>query len=1599
MHKILESQIFQKTNSEEIVNSSKPEDKEKNLKDVKTSLKSLNSSENEIDEEKDTLYSKNEMKTFLDSIQNDDSNPRLLSNSKTLNLIDFEKLEKFLKQHANDLTFNHLEEEYNLNMNTDFKNFVIILLTLEKFAKNFYSKFKVNNELRFYSIAVLVVDMWQFNEFNYLYFKLAQCYFNMRFFEQAFLYFSKSLKSKEKTKSAEEVFKYLGLVSLELNHYSKCKEYFSKEADLLDTKEENIELRVDFLIRLARYKFKINHKDASLKCIKEAEILLEQNNRLNNKSIYINKLYGELYFKYDSLESSLSRLDQALNQIDEIEKKSLKLIENQIDILIKKGDIFLQMEMSQKSLNCFNKALELVNQTYESCDKLDNKDVSIHSRVAQVLAHLGHFYMFIGDFTKSKFNFENSNLIYQKLNANVKDIVYSFNNLAQYHLKKANFESSYSNLTKAYQLNKQMFKNTIKNETKKIGHDASFLVIHPKVAESLFNIGRYYSILGDYKEALLYYQDTIDILEIFYKKDDSIIPSLLLYKTYISLSNACACMSKFEEAFIYLEEALNTGNIIFQNVNLKTINNYYLNFKTIDLLNSYASFYIKIKDYTSAKKYYEIIKEILKELHLNEAQLLSNIGRVSFKLGDYVNAEICFNSSLELYKSHYEIDENQPEIAREHIHLSKLYLSTNEFNHSWSKINLAKTIFQNFYSNSNLNQDWINVLIVTADYFFKVKNFKEVGSCLKDSLLIAEKIFENSYYQEIMINPQIAFIYRKLGHLELVTKNFDSAFSYFDRSRQIIQEYYNITNFKLNKSDLDLAEYFYQLGDVNQSLIKLFKVLNVYLEHINYWFSNQNEYTNNLTQNENLFKQLKSYCHPVIANLLTKISLAYTKYGNSSKGLEYAFESYAMHNELYKEFNENHLEIAHSLSLISFVYLKYGDGKNALNYANKAYEAYKCNLIDKDESLLVNALANIGLAYIENGNVLKGLDILMSSNEFIMQKYSNLQVTPPDVIVSLENLAYAYLNYGNYEQALANYELAILKTSQNNIFKLNGLINKGLVNVKNGNGYLAIELFIKALVELTKFFNKYYNLNAKTILEEETFDEKYLENLIIHSDIAQLIKYIGLAHLRIGNYEKSFIYLEKSLQMYKLIHNTNLPDEKFSYNELILSNEELNHIDIANGLNDLGLAYLKFGNYMKSIEILTQGFQMKKLLFKPNENSNPKLKIHFEDNTFKELENLALNAHLADSLNNLGLAYLKRHSVSKGIAYCEEALKIYYDILDAKDSVVKLQIKKEHNISVKIPDELENNEIISEYYFNYLNRKINDYNEYIKEFHPKLANITSNLAYGYILDGDTKQALINKIKSFIIRYNLYSPNNIHIDIATSLNGIGLVLFTMEEHYSDKCFVFFNKALEITNRLFNYDHIDKAVYLSNLGLAWLILKNDHRKCLDSLSSSFTMLDIMFGNDHPEIASVLAKLGVLYHENKNYDRAKKIKEKTLKMKTNLYGKENMNHYEIADALNSLGVTLAELKNKKKAVKCFQQALDIINSLNVIEDVDLVVSLFNTGQCWYDLNERKKAISYIKQVNEVKKILLKRNTPGISLSLRKIPETNLKNKSKCF
>ncbi|NAS31031.1 CHAT domain-containing protein [Flavobacteriaceae bacterium R38] len=403
----------------------------------------------------------------------------------------------------------------------------------------------------------------------------------------------------------------------------------------------------------------------------------------------------------------------------------------------------------------------------------------------------------------------------------------------------------------------------------------------------------------------------------------------------------------------------------------------------------------------------------------------------------------------------------------------------------------------------------------------------------------------------------------------------------------------------------------------------------------------------------------------------------------------------------------------------------------------------------------------------------------------------------------------------SYNQIVKNYrETADSKNMLININKAFDISSTKLStpNEEQADAYYNLgrySLFISSFKEGLANFEK-----ALDLLNQISLDKSRKSVLTLDQ--------IGVAHLRLGNFEKAKASLEKAIYIAKNdydLHKKNIGKLFLTY-ALIhdYSKEYEKAIDLYN--TALEIQIKEYGeNHQNLIVIYNNLGVVNYLLFEVDKA------LFFYEKTLALKEKILYENHISilRTKENIALVYLSNGEYKKALDY-------FINVLSAKEKT-----------------------ILNERY---------------------LAPTYDYLGLTYHAIGNLDKALDFKKKALLIFTNVFSEN--HYRVMEEHTGIGSLYISKKDYKKAK--FHFNKAIHINSVLFKTANKTPLGTYSGLANAFLGLK-DFDSAIENYQIELENRIKLYGEKHPFAAATLNDIGSLYFKKKEFKKALAYYEKSL------------------------------------------------------------------------------------------------------------------------
>ncbi len=196
-------------------------------------------------------------------------------------------------------------------------------------------------------------------------------------------------------------------------------------------------------------------------------------------------------------------------------------------------------------------------------------------------------------------------------------------------------------------------------------------------------------------------------------------------------------------------------------------------------------------------------------------------------------------------------------------------------------------------------------------------------------------------------------------------------------------------------------------------------------------------------------------------------------------------------------------------------------------------------------------------------------------------------------------------------------------------------------------------------------------------------------------------------------------------------------------------------------------------------------------------------------------------------------------------------------------------------------------------------------------------------------------------------------------------------------------VFYKKALDLNRSFFGEEHPDVATSLNNLAVLY---KNQGRyeEAEPLYLAGLKMSQKLHGEEHPDVAMSLSNLAELYRSQGRYEEGEPLCKAALEMQKELLGEE---HPEVALSLNNLAGLYMSGGRYDEAEPFFREVLEMMKKLLGEEHPDVATSLNNLALLYNNQGRYEEAEPLYLEAYEMRKKLLGEEHPDVAGSLNNL------------
>jgi CHAT domain-containing protein/Tfp pilus assembly protein PilF len=247
---------------------------------------------------------------------------------------------------------------------------------------------------------------------------------------------------------------------------------------------------------------------------------------------------------------------------------------------------------------------------------------------------------------------------------------------------------------------------------------------HLYYARSLNNIGVAYYNIGDYQNAIDYFEQALKIKKLILGEEHLDNASSLN-----NIANTYKNIGDYQKSLKYHMQAME--------IIKKTLGEEHLDYATS--LNNIGNTYFYMGDYQNSLKYHmqalEIRKNTLGEAHPDYAASINNIGFVYYEIGDYQKALEYYTKALEIRKK--VLGEEHPDYAASLNNIGAIYSNLADYQNSLKYLIKAKELHSRILGNEHPN--YVLSLNNISDIYYNMKDSQNAIRMSQNAIDISKK--------------------------------------------------------------------------------------------------------------------------------------------------------------------------------------------------------------------------------------------------------------------------------------------------------------------------------------------------------------------------------------------------------------------------------------------------------------------------------------------------------------------------------------------------------------------------------------------------------------------------------------------------------------------------------------------------------------------------------------------------------------------------------------------------------------------------------------------------------------------------------------------
>jgi len=194
---------------------------------------------------------------------------------------------------------------------------------------------------------------------------------------------------------------------------------------------------------------------------------------------------------------------------------------------------------------------------------------------------------------------------------------------------------------------------------------------------------------------------------------------------------------------------------------------------------------------------------------------------------------------------------------------------------------------------------------------------------------------------------------------------------------------------------------------------------------------------------------------------------------------------------------------------------------------------------------------------------------------------------------------------------------------------------------------------------------------------------------------------------------------------------------------------------------------------------------------------------------------------------------------------------------------------------------------------------------------------------------------------------------------------------------------FKQSLEIRRKIYGEYHPNVATSLNNLALLYYE-ESKYNEAEPLYKQALEIIKKIHGEYHPNVATSLNNLAELYLKKGRYDEAEPLFKQSLEIFRKIYGEY---HPNVATSLNNLALLYYEEGKYGEAEPLFKQSLEINRKIHGEYHPDVATSLNNLALLYYEEGKYGEAEPLYKRSLEIRRKIYGEYHPDVATSLNNL------------